>query len=114
VIVLGRLMLLSGAALVLWVFLQIGAFLSTAAVHPDAVPRVDDLFFVPVPSKETYDNWFFYFFGALGSLAWMVEVGFAALLIITGLRMISTERRLRAEDQQAIDRIKRSQQVLRE
>jgi hypothetical protein len=109
-LVLGCLMIVSGAAIVVWVSLQIIVFLSTAAFHPDAVPRFDT-FIVPIPSKETFDNGLFYFNGVFGTLAWMAEVVLAAALIVVGWRMISTERRLRAEDKQAIDRIKQSQQA---
>ena len=109
-IVLGRLMLLSGAAVLAWVFLQIGGFLSTAAVHPDALPEWGWVL-IPIPSGESVDNGFFYFNAIVGSLAWLVEIGLAVLLIITGRRMISAERGLRAEDQRAIEQIKRSQQA---
>ena len=109
-IVLGGFMLVPGGAILVLVCLQIGDFLSTAIFHPDATLQVTDYMFFVLPSKDTFDNGMFFFNAIAGSLAWIAEAGFAATLLIAGWRMISTEQKARAEEEQAIERIKRSQQ----
>ena len=107
--ILGVFVALSGAAVLIWVFAQLVLFLSAAVFFPNADWRPDDWFFLVLPSNQSFQNSLFYFNSIMGSLLWLVETALAVALIITGRRIVATERRHQHEEKQAIDRIVQDQ-----
>ncbi len=106
---LGAFVAVSGMAGLLWVAAQIGMFLSIAAFFPDADWR-PGWFLIWLPSPEAFQSTAFLFDAIMGSLLWLAETAFAVILIVAGRRILTAERKDRLEEQQAIDRILRSQQ----
>ena len=101
---------LSGIAVLVWVAVQVGTFLSGATFSPGPF-GLKGFFVFWLPSKAGVDDAFFFFNAIMGTLLWVFESGLGIVLILVGRCISASERKERLEYQQALERILRDREA---